>query len=53
MGRIWLGVKLTPVGTCVTERTARVTTRVATRHSSPTPHFDQVYDPTRVKSNYM
>ena len=27
--------------------------RVATRHSSPTPHFDQGCDSTRVKSNYI
>ena len=27
--------------------------RVVTRHSSPTPHFDQGCDSTRVKSNYI
>ena len=27
--------------------------RVATRHSSPTPHFDQGCDSTIVKSNYI
>ena len=32
---------------------ARLTTRDATRHSSPTPHFDQGCDSTRVKSNYI
>ena len=34
--------------TRVNKRTARVTTRVATLHSSLTPHFDQGCDPTRV-----
>ena len=27
--------------------------RVATRHSSPTPHFDQGWDSTTVKWNYI
>ena len=35
------------------KRTARVTTRVVTRHSSPTPHFYQGCDPTRVQSSYI
>ena len=52
-GSVRLAVKSTRVGTRVNKKTARVTTRVATRHSSPTPHFDQGCDSTRVKSNYI
>ena len=48
-----LAIKSTREGTCVNKRTARVTTHVATQHSSPTPHFDQGCDSTRVKSNYI
>ena len=65
-GNVRLGIKLTLLGTHVTKRTARATTRVATQHSSPTPHFDQgclvgsnyilhglyivVYEPTQLAS---